>query len=232
MKHIRKGRKPAALAKFERDNVATPQVVAYVALPSDVRRALTKRMLKEQGRLCAYTMRRIGEIGASDFHVEHIRPQRRQPELQLDYANIVLCSPGEDKSRCDWGATYKKDALVDDSNFLSPLRADCETRLIYRLDGTVREASENDPAAKSTIGLLNLNHRELVAERVAALRAFGLGEGAARPLSGKAAERLSQHICQSNAEGDFEPFCVAIRQAAERLAAKALKRSARLRIAR
>jgi hypothetical protein len=79
---------------------------------------------------------------------------------------------------------------------------------------------------------LNLNHQELVTERIAALSAFGLGDKATKPLRTRAAERLSRQIAQRNAEGVFEPFCVAIQQAAAREAQKAARRSARLRSTR
>jgi uncharacterized protein (TIGR02646 family) len=237
VKFIRKGRKPAVLAKFERKNATTPQVVTYGGLAGPDRAELTKRLLHEQGRLCAYTMRRIGAVdaaGAADFHVEHIRPQSLHPRLQLDYRNIILCAPG--RSHCEWGARCKDNADVEESNFLSPLRRDCETRLSFRVDGAVRAESETDEAAKSTISLLNLNHRELIAERSAALRSFGLFDDSTqalagksmKPLGGKAAERLSQRICEPNSDGEFEPFCVAIRQVAERFARRAIQRSARL----
>jgi uncharacterized protein (TIGR02646 family) len=91
-------------------------------------------------------MRRIGNLSdfADDCHFEHIFSRARRPDLQLDYNNLVLCAPGRYKTNCEWGARHKDDAVVDDGNFLSPLRADCETRLIYRLDGSVNAASDDD----------------------------------------------------------------------------------------
>jgi uncharacterized protein (TIGR02646 family) len=230
VKFIRKGPRPAAPVEFERINAPTPQNLEYDALPGHVKRILCERLLAEQGRICAYTMRRIGEDGsvASDFHLEHIRPQSSNPRLQLDYANLVLCAPSGDQP-CEWGAIRKKNVDVDVSNFVSPLRQDCEQRLSYRSNGLVHERAESDEAARSTINLLNLNHRELVLQRTAALREFGLGEGARRPLGAKALERLSQRICEPSASGDFAPFCVAIRQVAANLAKKALQRASRLR---
>jgi uncharacterized protein (TIGR02646 family) len=233
VKFIRKGRKPAALSKFERENVTTPQTFKFDALPTRVKCVLCERMLAEQGRLCAYTMRRIGEEGAvaSDFHLEHIRSQSGNPELQLDYANLVLCAPRGDRP-CEWGAINKKNVEVNVSNFVSPLRQDCEERLLYRSNGLVNEYAESDEAARSTINLLNLNHRELVLQRTAALREFGLAEGARKPLSAKALERLSRQICEPSGSGDFAPFCIAVRHVATHLANKAVQRALRLRIER
>jgi len=230
VKFIRKGRKPAALARFERKNAATPQAATYAGLAPETRRALVKKMLEEQGRLCAYTMRCIGvSTDARDYHIEHIRPRSRCPELQIEYKNMLLCAPG---GGCDWGARCKDEADVDEANFVSPLNETCETRFEYRRDGFVRASEENDAAAASTLNLLNLNHKELVAERGEAMRRFGLGPNAQKALSAQKAERLGARICERNLDGSFEPFCIAIRQAAERIARRARERSARLRTAR
>jgi uncharacterized protein (TIGR02646 family) len=234
VKFIAKGRKPAALAQFERANAATPHLLTYAALSGEVKRALVDRLLAEQGRLCAYTMQRIGGSGPTDYHVEHFRPQSSNPALQIDYFNLLLCAPGADKPDCEWGAVCKKNIEPDDDNFVSPLRANCETRLTYLPDGNVCATDNSDLAASSTIRTLNLNHRELVAERSRVLRAFGLSREPRKrkPLSAREAERLSRQICLPSRNGDFEPFCVAIQQVANWITRKAEQRSARLRTAR
>ena len=231
MRHIRKGKKPAELARFERENAETALKGTYKALNDEVRQALAKKMLKEQGRLCAYTMQRIGRSKDrfADCHIEHIHSQESRPELRLDYANMVLCAPGRDTKVCKWGARAKDNTQVNEGNFISPLRADCESRLIYRADGTVRPARETDEAAAATIKVLNLNDGELRAERARTMRALGLSRDANRPIGGKEARRLSEKICLPNAKGDFEPFCVAVRQVAGTLAERVEQRAARLR---
>jgi uncharacterized protein (TIGR02646 family) len=240
VKRVRKGRKPRALSKFERENAATPQLLVYGEFRGPPKRAVEDQMLREQGRLCAYTMRRIGEVdaaGRADFHIEHIQSQKRHPALQLKYSNLVLCAPGDKHGHCEWGAKRKDETEVGDLNFVSPLRADCESRLSYRWDGSVEAANGRDAAAIFTIELLNLNHRELVALRLAALNSFGLGENTTRSasptpaklLSAKAAESLSKRVCDRNANGDFAAFCVTVQQLAGRFARKAHDRAARVR---
>ena len=227
MKYIKKGGKPAILAKFERENAKTPEVATFDGLTSEAKEGLRKALLREQGFLCAYTMRRIGLFpNANDFHIEHIRPQSRYPELQIDYDNMVLCAPD---GHCDWGARHKDQTDVAESNFVSPLRADCETRFAFRRDGSVRPASDKDGAAQSTLDLLNLNHRELVAQRAEALRRFGLGPLSPKPLGARKALLLSQRICEPGPAGAFEAFCVAIQQAAQKVGRQAEERSFRLR---
>ena len=170
-------------------------------------------------------MQRIG-AAAPDYHIEHIRPQSRYPALQIAYDNMLLCAP---EGACDWGARRKDEADVDESNFVSPLRETCETRFVYRLGGEIRAAAEGDAAAKATINLLNLNHRDLVAQRAEALRRLGFGPQAVKPLSAHEANRLSAAICERDSDGNFVPFCVAIKQAAEKEARRLRDRSARTR---
>lgn len=232
MKHIRKGKTPAALERFVRDNAATPQLLAYRNLSADVRLALMARMLKEQGYLCAYTMRRVGGSDLADYHIEHLKPQALHPESQLDYNNMLLCAPGVEKPDCGWGARCKGDFDPVDANFVSPLRSDCESRLRYGVGGEVSAADPLDAAARTTVEVLKLNHRELVAERLRALHAFGVSRNARRPIGAREAEQLSRNIRIANAAGEFEPFCIAISQVSRWLATKAALRSARTRSAR
>lgn len=231
MKHISKGRQPARLAKFKRDNADEPLNSTYDDLTKDDRQPLAEKMLKEQGRLCAYTMQRIGKLEDTfaDCHIEHIRPRHSRPDLQLDYGNMVLCAPGRDQQDCGWGARFKDNTEVDESNFVSPLRADCETRLVYRANGEAHPANPSDEAASATINILNLNHRELLAARSRALSDSGLSGLANKPLGAKETRRLSKDICLPDVNGDFVPFCVAIRQVAVALAEKIERRAARLR---
>lgn len=56
MRWIDKGREPAALAKWKREN---PEE-RYRALPTDVKAVVREALLAAQGFICAYTMRRIG----------------------------------------------------------------------------------------------------------------------------------------------------------------------------
>jgi uncharacterized protein (TIGR02646 family) len=226
VRFIQKSAEPARLRDFKRENRDTPELLHYSNLTRAVRDELHARMLSEQGRLCGYTMLRIGVRsivgGRSDFHIEHIQP-RAHVDRGLDYENMVLCA----SKPVDFGAYRKGGAIVDDSNFVSPLSPTCEHRLSYRQDGEVRPASGGDEAAEHTIDLLNLNHAVLVEERAEAIRAQGLRNNSLRPISAKKAQRLARDIMAANDEGNLTPFCVAIKQVAERFARQRQKRAAR-----
>ena len=207
MRYIKKGREPAALREFKRRNRASPELLCYEALGGDVKQALRVQMLREQGALCAYTMIPIGRETVADFHIEHIRPQWRDPANELNYGNMALCAPGGDETRnCEWGAVKKRGAEVDDSNFVSPLNRGCEQRLKFGVEGEVRPSNDSDFAAKRTIDLLALNHDALQSARLVVLSGHGLGAGARRPVTTAQAERLAAAIMKPNNDGLFEPF--------------------------
>lgn len=75
--------------------------VAYQAT-EDLRQAL----LAEQGYICAYCMRRIPvkDPGNKETtRIDHIQSRAANPNLELEYSNIVICCPGfiDSKEHCD-----------------------------------------------------------------------------------------------------------------------------------
>ena len=232
MRFIKKGSEPVTLRKFKADNRQTPEVLAYSALPADVRGDLYVCILTEQGKLCAYTMMPIGrapDAARRDFHIEHIQPRSRYPERQLAYDNLVLCAPGPETAEVEFGARRKGDADVSDANFVSPLHASCETRLKFGISGAVAPSDVLDQAAVRTIDLLALNHRSLVDARSQALKAQGLGPSARKPISAAEARRLAAVVMKVDAKGEITPFCVAVKQVAERFARQSKAHSARVK---
>ena len=123
MRFIPKATEPRKLSEFKRKNRDTPQLLRYSNLTAAARRELQESLLTEQGRLCAYTMMPIGRKrksnAANDFHIEHLRPRSRDWERDLDYDNMLLCTPGPGAERCQYGAHQKDDAEVDDANFIA-----------------------------------------------------------------------------------------------------------------
>lgn len=228
MRYIAKGREPSALRAFKRANKKTPQLLRFDALDGVVKQAVRGRMLKEQGALCAYTMAPIGRDAGDDFHLEHIQPQSLHPNRALEYRNMVLCAPGPDDRDCQWGAVKKGGADVSDVNFVSPLNRSCELRLKFGSYGSVRATDDQDRATLSTIELLALNHKSLVDACSSALSAMGLSAKARGPLSAAQAERLALTVVIPDRDGRIAPYCIAIKQAAERFAFQQRKHAQRL----
>ncbi|MGO9422080.1 retron system putative HNH endonuclease [Roseiarcus sp.] len=232
MRFIKKGSEPATLRKFKAENKQTPEVLTYSALRADIRNDLYACMLAEQWKLCAYTMMPIGrqpDAARRDFHVEHIQPRSGYPERELDYDNLVLCSPGPQHPEPGFGARQKGDADVSDANFVSPLNASCESRLRFGINGAVRPEKPDDAAVIRTIDLLALNHPSLIDGRSQALKAQGLGPSARKPISATEARRLTAAIMMADPKGEIAAFCVAVKQVAEHFARQSQARSARVK---
>lgn len=94
---IVKNREPQKLLHYRKQPFAS-----YENMPKDVRDDLTKHLLKEQGYICAYCMRRIPEErdlpeGVSPVTVEHWFPRNPDNNMDLkqglDYKNLfAVCS--------------------------------------------------------------------------------------------------------------------------------------------
>jgi len=216
MKRITKGQEPQELRRWKEEEV--PQNLTYANMPKDVKVAVKRQMLAEQGYLCAYTMEQIPT--PDDCQIEHVVPQRQpkqRPHMDIDYSNLLACVPSNTPGHqprtynFPYGAPKKGGVLVDDNNFVSPLREDVERRFQYAVDGSVAHL-QNDAAAESTITILRLDHEQLKDLRKAAIdeRIFPPEVG----LSSQEAEDLSHSIMTPNGEGRLSEFCLAISHAA------------------
>ena len=86
-----------------------------------------------------------------------------------------------------------------------------------------------DQAASRTIDLLALNHPSLLDARRQALKAQGLGPSARKPISAAEAGRLAAAIMTADLRGEIAPYCVAVRQVAERFARQSKAHAARVK---
>ena len=208
MKQVVKGQEPAALREWREANAGIPENLRYNCgrWPStDIKAAL----MREQGYLCAYTMKRIP--GNEDCHIEHVvsRDQchREWPEGEVDYRNLVACYPG--KGGCAYGAKQKDNHPIDNANFVSPLSADVEQRFSYSSNGSI-SADVSDGAACSTIRILKLDHDDLVELRRAAINEAVLDAD----LDLSDLQVLAARIMEPNSNGECAEFCLAISQVA------------------
>jgi uncharacterized protein (TIGR02646 family) len=121
-----------------------------------VRATIRDHALNEQFYLCAYCCKRIQEINAC--HNEHVEAQKLNPGRTLDFSNIVAsCNT---PNQC--GDAHKSQHLP-----LTPLMAECETELRFKISGRVEGLSDR---AIVTIQVLNLgdherNNRALIEKR-------------------------------------------------------------------
>ena len=223
MKYIKKGPEPAALRNWRLSQKSSPQNLTYQNMPkTEVR----KRLLQEQGNLCAYTMLRIS--GPANGHIEHIVPQsdKAKPEMQIAYRNMLYCYPGQSEDMPDFGAKKKDGTIIESNDFVSPLDPTCETRFIYKNDGSLVTASDSDPAAVKTIRVLNLQSRALIQARKIAILTLPIFN---RPsISAKEARKAALQSIQRDSDGCFRVFALALCQALARYADKRAAKEAAL----
>lgn len=130
---------------------------------------LSDILLGEQFYLCAYSevcfdSRSIG------FHLDHIKPKSRFPQLTFSHKNIVasaLSSPDLEYFKGDIFGGHSKQNHFDRKFFLSPLRSFRDIDyLIYLSDGRVipspNKSKRYQRKADHTIKALNLNASCLV----------------------------------------------------------------------
>lgn len=153
MRNIRKNLEPTSLLTYKRTPGAD-----YEGL---VKGPLKESLLKEQGHLCCYCMRRIQ---ATNMKVEHWRSQKSDTSLQLDYGNMLAACMGNEGTppqgqTCD---TRKGDEALQ-FNPAVPAH-NVESRIAYTGTGRIF-APGKDPFDKQIKEVLNLNEAHLVANR-------------------------------------------------------------------
>jgi len=213
VRFIRKGSEPPALGRWKRENAGLPDAASFDAIDGLVKEQMRDQMMREQGQLCAYTM--VPIPGPDRCHIEHVQPQSLYPERATDYTNMLFCVPGASDGSCDFGAVRKGDYDATDGNFVSPLHAACETRLQFKFSGYVAPVMNEDTAADRTVAVLALNHPSLIRARSEAILLQGIGPRARRPISAAKARRLIETIVARDTAGRIQPYCIAIKQAAE-----------------
>lgn len=129
---------------------------SYDAFPN--KRDIRISLVQEQNELCAYCM---GKITADykNMKIEHFKCQTANPELQLEYTNMLGCCKGNEgfpkkMQTCD---THKGDFYLS----LNPSNpADFnKMQIIYSDDGTIK--SLNSQFDKELNKVLNLNTNQL-----------------------------------------------------------------------
>ena len=193
MRRIDKGPEPTAWIRYRK----TPGAV-YEATDE-----LRESLLKEQGYICAYCMRRIPTKDSNSnetSRIEHILCRERHAGLQLDYRNMVICCPGaiDGNFHCD-----KSKGSSDITFDLFQQR--CMDTLSYGTrDGAIR--SSNNTFDQEINEVLSLNNALLKRNRQMTLN------GIIRQLKKKNSWKQSQIRTLLNEwdskdnEGHYKPY--------------------------
>lgn len=166
---------------------------------------LRNALLKDQGYICAYCMRRIpiADKGTTETsHIEHIIPRSAlaKPEEQMDYSNMVICCPGamtstkESDTHCD---RHKKEKLIS----FTPFQQESVDTISYSADGSIKSSDPQIDTELNTV--LNLNIFQLKANRKAVICSLGntlqaYARKQAKKRKGKATGNIKNLIPRNN----------------------------------
>lgn len=153
MIYISKGKEPASLTEYRKEKFAYYD--GYKD-KGDIRNAL----LKEQGYLCAYCMRRISR---EKMKIEHWYPEEELSNSErLDYSNMLGCCEGHlagGKFREDTCDTHKKSTIIK----INPTKQKHIDQISYKHSGEIY--SSNSEFQQDLDVTLNLNcDRHLLTE--------------------------------------------------------------------
>jgi uncharacterized protein (TIGR02646 family) len=224
MRHIKKGTPPPQYVTwfsdpFKRETDLdgiehkTDRVYQYEDLRRDkiVIEAVEQGLLQEQGFICCYTGLSLGlSVDERSFHVEHLKPQSHCDEKEdIDYFNLLAAYPSP-STNCNFGAVARGN-WYDPDLMVSPLDPSCESRFIYKKDGTVKSSDPNHKPTLATISKLKLNHDELVDLRRAAIKRFFTED-----LIQKQLEHIAAQGCQVTQRKKLPAFCFVMQTMAKK----------------
>lgn len=198
---ITKGREPTEWTE-ERN---TPGITYENARKDALRLAL----LKEQGGLCGYCMRRVHFVPGTvtDTHIEHLKPRTRSlaegnPAETLAYSNMILCCNGDidgsGKLHCDASKSE------NDIHFVPFDEAAIATITYSSRDGSIR--SSNAVYDRDLNDVLNLNHPRLAANRAAVIKGLVTEMGRKTWKKTDVTRKLAYYSGKT-AEGQLHEYC-------------------------
>lgn len=133
----------------------------------DRRQRLRERLIKEQGHICCYCMKRIS---LNDSHIEHFWPKAFFPHKDLEYSNMFASCNGDGTVLLDEHCGHKKDDWWK-KDMIPPTEAVVEEMFQYSVDGKIHSAqrkSTTNIAQEMIIQMgldsfhLNRNRREAI----------------------------------------------------------------------
>ncbi len=163
MRYIEKSTpEPEELLRFRKEGGPN---CTYEAFPD--KDALRQQLLKDQGYLCCYCMKRVD---TNDMKIEHYACQSTHEDQQLDWSNLLgSCRGGEGQRpfqpTCD---TCKGAANLN----IDPQNKAHIARLKYLADGAIRCDEGKDEIQHDLDTTLNLNDKVLKQNRKHAITSF------------------------------------------------------------
>lgn len=205
MRYIYKGEEPTSLTKYKKESNA---YFDGYAEKDDVR----EQLLKEQGYLCGYCMKRIKNI--EDVKIEHVVPQsvlKEDERKALDYKIMIgVCYGNEGNARGKKSLTCDAHRGNDDIH-VTPFDEYSISQIKYDSEGRI--TSEDENIRKTVEETLNLNYdgpdaylvqnrKNVLKECKKKLREMQ-EEGTWKKRN---LEKILRYYMQPNEKGEYPPF--------------------------
>lgn len=174
MKYIQKSEPPEEFIRYCKNKNASYKDL-FNNHNEDVKKNLKESLLEDQGYICCYCGCRIG---LKQSIIEHIKSRDYNPNLQLEYGNMVCsCLGGQDKRKNNINYPLHCDAKKGNCEIdISPLVEECEQRFLYDDEGNIYPTDENDEEAIETIKILGLDESKVMHQRKAAIDCYKWGD--------------------------------------------------------
>lgn len=220
MRPINKGPQPGALATFLASHSHT--TVDWDAFGRNhrlVKQAVKSALVQEQGGICCYCERPIGDAGPPpDAHIEHLAPKSVHRHLTYAWGNLLAsCEDEKHQGRTPESCGHKKhNAAIA----FHPLVPSCDAHLHFGSDGSVREVdgTPHTNNARATIEVLGLDTGRPKILRKAAIEAItGVLPPPEDPSYDTELQAEIARIAQPDTNGHWTPFVTALLQVLRRL---------------
>ncbi|MDE7339100.1 MAG: TIGR02646 family protein [Lachnospiraceae bacterium] len=169
------------------------------------RQRLRKQLIKEQGNICCYCMKRVF---LNNSHIEHFWPKTFFPQIDLEYKNMFASCNGEGITDSDGHCGHKKEDWWDEE-MISPAKTEVERMFKYSIDGKIHSVPRKPTTniAQKMITQMGLDNYHLIRNRRNAIESSEVYDE----------ERYSDENIRdfidyySNKDNDsYIPYCMAI----------------------
>ena len=167
MRGSAKGEEPEALRAWKAGQRAACIEPRYSDLSRYAQKATRQALFIEQTGQCVYCGRGIDLELRNRHHIEHFRPRSGYPHCDIAYGNLYLsCGPEQEHGGVQPTCGNEKKAWFDEDSHVDPAPEEaCQLRFAFASSGSIQ--GDGTPETDEMVGVLNLNHRELIAERSA-----------------------------------------------------------------
>lgn len=161
---IKKQTPPHSFTEYKNQSTSS-----FEELPSNIKQELRLSLLKEQGYLCAYCMKRISEETA--VKIEHYKPQSKYPTEKLNYKNLLAVCGGVERTSLKTILTCDTQKGSQELSFNPQNESDIST-ISFSRSGEIYSSNPDFQNEFNTVLNLNDKYGYLINNRRTALMTF------------------------------------------------------------